>query len=206
LNRTKKVWSIGLTGGIGCGKSKVAECLEQLGLRRLDTDRVAREVVEPGTEGLRRLVAEFGPAVLLADDSLDRKRLAQIVFADAEKRERLERILHPLIWERVETFLKDCKSRGDHSVTEVPLLFENQRRSTFDTVWVVATTPELQKHRLAERNQWSDAEIESRIASQMPLKEKIQLADQVLMNTDTLDALCAQVDKLWSRLESGAIS
>jgi dephospho-CoA kinase len=198
----KQLWKLGLTGGIGCGKSAAGKHLASLGLAHLDTDQVAREVVAPSTKGLDRLTEVFEETIILPDGSLDRKRLAQLVFADPRKKKKLEDVLHPLIWHRVESFLARCHEEGRHAVVEVPLLFENRRQDAFDRVWVVATSPELQRARLALRNGWSNSEIEARIASQMPLQEKIALADAVLHNTGSLEALHAQIEQLWASLQA----
>lgn len=190
---------IGLTGGIGCGKSTVGKILEELGLRRLDTDQVARNVVEPGSEGLAAVVEAFGSSVLNSDGSLDRGAVGTIIFADGLKRKLLEGLLHPLIWNEIETFVSDCRREGHHAVIEVPLLFENRRQDKFDSVWVVATSSELQKARLHKRNGWSEQEIESRIASQMPLDEKVERADTVIWNIGSPAALKQTVQEAWQR-------
>ncbi|MCA9778783.1 MAG: dephospho-CoA kinase [Candidatus Eremiobacteraeota bacterium] len=190
---------IGLTGGIGCGKSAVGRALEELGLKRLDTDLVAREVVDLGTPGLQAVVEMFGMGVLTREGELDRRALAAVVFQDPGQRKQLERLLHPLIWERVEKFIEGCRAAGNHAVVEVPLLFENGREASFDTVWVVATSPELQRVRLAERNGWSPSEVEARVASQMPLSEKIDRAGIVIHNEGTPEDLMVQVREAWQR-------
>ena len=190
---------LGLTGGIGCGKSAVGRLLEELGLKRLDTDLVARQVVEPGTPGLRAIVDRFGPEVLNPRKELDRQALAKIVFDDEQQRKALERILHPLIWDEVEQFVERCQVDRHHAVIEVPLLFENRREDRFDEVWVVATTPELQARRLATRNGWSADEVRARISSQMPLAEKIQRADVVIHNVGTIEELKERVRQAWQR-------
>ena len=173
--------------------------LEELGLKRLDTDLVARQVVEPGTPGLRAIVDRFGPEVLNPRKELDRQALAKIVFDDEQQRKALERILHPLIWDEVEQFVERCQVDRHHAVIEVPLLFENRREDRFDEVWVVATTPELQARRLATRNGWSADEVRARISSQMPLAEKIQRADVVIHNVGTIEELKERVRQAWQR-------
>ncbi len=188
---------LGLTGGIGCGKSAVGRLLEELGVKRLDTDLVARRVVERGTPGFRAIVEHLGSEVLNSEGELDRQALAAIVFEDEQQRKALERILHPLIWDEVEKFVERCQAERHHAVIEVPLLFENSREDRFDEVWVVATTPELQASRLAARNGWSAEEIEARIASQMPLAEKIRRADVVIHNIGTAEELKEQVREAW---------
>jgi dephospho-CoA kinase len=190
---------LGLTGGIGCGKSSVGRLLEGLGLKRLDTDLVARQVVGEGTPGLRAVVERFGTEVLDSDGELNRQALAEIVFGDEQQRTALERILHPLIWGEVEQFVERCRADRHNAVIEVPLLYENSREDFFDEVWVVATTPELQASRLMARNRWSTEEIEARIASQMPLVDKIKRADIVIHNIGTSEELKEQVREAWHR-------
>ena len=122
LMASLKIISIGLTGGIGCGKSTVAALLKEAGLLRLDTDKVARELVEPGTQGHQSLLKKFGSSIFYPDGTLDRGALGKIVFQDHKKRRLLESILHPLIWERVLRFQTRCEKVGHHNVVEVPLL------------------------------------------------------------------------------------
>ena len=131
--------------------------------------------------------------------SMDRGAVGTIIFADGLKRKLLEGLLHPLIWNEIETFVSDCRREGHHAVIEVPLLFENRRQDKFDSVWVVATSSELQKARLHKRNGWSEQEIESRIASQMPLDEKVERADTVSWNIGSPAALKQTVQEAWQR-------
>jgi dephospho-CoA kinase len=193
---------IGLTGGIGCGKSAVGRALQSLGLRRLDTDQVARSVVGKGTPGLAAVVQAFGTCILASNGNLDRKALAEVVFGDERKRKLLESILHPRIWSEVEEFVSLCRQQDEDAVIEVPLLFENERQGLFDAVWVVASDSEVQRKRLHERNGWSDQEIEARISSQMPLEEKVERADTVLWNNGMLSELEDKVMRAWQRESS----
>ena len=190
--------NLGLTGGIGCGKSAVGRHLKQLGLLHLDTDIVARDVVKPGTPGLAQVVERFGASILTSSGELDRAQLGEIVFSDPSERKALEQILHPLIWTKVSSFLKAAILEGADSVVEVPLLYEKGRQDTFDQVWVVATTKELQIERLAKRNGWSSEEARARIRSQMPLQEKIELADRVIWNNGDLQDLERTVTAAWA--------
>lgn len=190
---------LGLTGGIGCGKSIVGKHLKQLGLRHLDTDRTAREVVRLGSDGLTRVLQAFGTSVSTPSGELDRVKLGEIVFKDPEKRRRLEAILHPLILERVTNFVEEARKEDLHAVVEIPLLYEKGREELFDEVWVVATTRELQNERLAHRNGWSQEQIEERLSSQMPLDDKIERADTVIWNVGTLEELRESVSEAWKR-------
>ncbi len=180
---------IGLTGGIGCGKSAAGRILGDLGLRHLDTDVVAREVVLPGSSGLAQVVERFGEAVLRGDGTRDRAKLAERVFADPQAKKQLEEILHPLIWKRVLEFLSQNRAAGYDCVVEVPLLFENERESTYDEVWVVAASPEIQRKRIKERSGWSDQEIFRRLENQMPLEEKCRRAARVIWNDGLIEEL-----------------
>jgi dephospho-CoA kinase len=181
----------------------VGSQLEALGLARLDTDRVARDVVLPGTEGLNLLVSRFGREILGGNGELDRAALAKIVFSEPAQKKVLEETLHPLIWSQVEDFQKRCLTDRKDAVVEVPLLFENGREHQFDSVWVVATNPVLQQERLRERNGWSPQEIEARVRAQMPLAEKVRRADVVLHNEGSSQELAQQVERAWRTLKSG---
>lgn len=191
--------SIGLTGGIGCGKSTVGRILESLGLARLDTDQISRDLVKKGTPGWSELVTAFGDVILTAEKEIDRKKLGEIVFRDGERRRELERILHPKIWKEVEVHLSRCRKSNRSNVVEVPLLFENDRQHAFDQVWVVACSTKEQVKRLSQRNGWSETETMARIASQMPLAEKIQRADCVIHNDADLASLRRSVEAQWSK-------
>lgn len=181
----------------------MGDLLAQWGFARLDTDQVARQVVQPGSVALKAVIETFGPGVVNSDGTLDRAALARIVFTDQGQRRRLEAILHPLIWTKVREFISDCRKAERNAVIEVPLLFENERQSAFDSVWVVDVDPGTQKARLLARNGWTPEEIESRVASQMPLEEKAGLADVVLDNRGTLLDLQHQVQQALSRLVEG---
>ncbi|MCA9537940.1 MAG: dephospho-CoA kinase [Myxococcales bacterium] len=195
---------IGLTGGIACGKTTVGEMLRARGARRVDADAIAREVVEPGTEGLAAIVAAFGPGVLTADGRLDRPALGAQVFGDPALRRKLEGILHPLIAiesaRRVQGALAE---KPPLVVYDAALLIEAGRADHFRPLVVVFAPPEVQLERLMRRDGLSAAEAQARIASQMPVAEKAALADHVIDNSGTLAATEAQVDALWARLLGG---
>jgi dephospho-CoA kinase len=190
---------IGLTGSVGCGKSAVGTTLEDLGLKRLDTDQIARSVVGKGTPGLAAVIEAFGSGVLNPDETLNRSAVGEIVFNNEAKRKLLESTLHPLIWSQVEAFVSHCRKNGEHAVIEVPLLYENERQELFDKIWVVASSPELQRARLRGRNGWTEQEIEARITSQMPLQQKIDRADTVIWNNGTVAELEDKVREAWRR-------
>ncbi len=194
---------IGLTGGIGCGKSTVLAMLRELGAEIVDTDQIARDVVAPGTSGLRSIVTEFGAEMLRPDGSLDRERLAARVFGDTAARKRLEAITHPRIRRALAwRFAKLALRRARVVIVEAPLLFETGGEKRFDeTVAVVADEPTIYA-RLRSRNGWSDEEIAARLASQLPLAEKARRATHVIDNSGDLTATRARVEALMRRWSS----
>ncbi len=191
----------GLTGGIGCGKSAVAAILEQLGARIVDADQVAREVVKPGTDGLKELVRAFGTEILLPDGSLDRPKLAAIVFADAEKRKILNRITHPRIALETSRRLQDERARGTrHLIYEAALLVETGQAKFGENLIVVRADPEVQLERLMKRDGIDREAALQKIRSQMPVDEKAKLADAVIDNSGTLAETRRQVEAAWKTL------
>ncbi len=181
---------VGLTGGIGAGKSAVSSRLAALGAVIVDADKAAREVVEPGTPGLARIAETFGPGVLQADGSLDRAKLAAIVFADEEARGRLNAIVHPLVheWMRA-TEAAAVRSGGDDVVVvhDVPLLAEGgqERAGEFDLVIVVDVPPEVQVERLAGRGMPAE-QARARMAAQATRERRLAMADIVIDNSGSL--------------------
>src|SRR2546421_6895687 len=163
---------LGLTGGIGSGKSLVASFFAQLGAEVLDADRLAREVVEPGQAALEEIAATFGPTILLPDGSLDRARLAAIIFADAAARQRLNAITHPRIRLRMEQEVAARRQRAGVLVLDIPLLFENDLAGSVEKVVVVWVDPRTQLQRLTERDRLSADEAGRRIAIQIALDDK----------------------------------
>ena len=193
------MFRVGLTGGIGSGKSEVTRRLAVLGAVVIDSDAIAREVVEPGTPGLAAVVAEFGPEVLTADGRLDRHRLASIVFGDDSARARLNAIVHPLVGERSAELLAAVPADAV-VVHDVPLLVEVGMHTAFDLVVVVAAPPELQLDRLIRLRGMAEVDARARIAAQLPLEAKIKVADVVVTNDGSLQELDEQVDALWDRI------
>jgi dephospho-CoA kinase len=190
---------VGLTGGIGSGKSTVARRLAALGALLVDSDVLAREVVEPGTPGLAAIRAAFGPDVITADGSLDRPALGRIVFADEAARKRLEAITHPLIFERYAE-LEAAAGPDDLVVHDIPLLAESGRADTFDEVIVVDAPPELQVRRMVEDRGWTREDAEARIAAQASREDRLAIATYVIENTGTLDELRARVEEVHAAL------
>jgi dephospho-CoA kinase len=189
---------IGLTGGIGSGKSSAARRFGELGALVIDADLVAREVVEPGTDGLAAVADEFGPGVLDADGRLDRPALARIVFADEAARGRLNAILHPRIRARVAARIAAAPA-GTVVVQDVPLLAETGQAPSYDLVVVVETPVELRVRRLARDRGMAAAEARARMATQATDEQRRAIADVVLRNDGTLEDLRAQVDEVWAR-------
>jgi dephospho-CoA kinase len=197
---------VGLTGGIGSGKSEVSKRLAALGAVIVDADKVAREVVRPGTPGLQRVVDEFGPEVLLADGSLDREGLGRIVFGDPKKLARLNGIVHPLVGERIAELMADVEREHPDAVVvyDVPLLVENGLQDRYEVIVVVATAPGTQLRRLVEQRGMTEADAKARIAAQAPLDAKLAVADHVIDNDGDLAALDAQVEQVWRDLTERA--
>ncbi|WP_120519932.1 dephospho-CoA kinase [Arthrobacter celericrescens] len=188
---------IGLTGGIASGKSLVAQRFRELGAVLVDADVIAREVVEPGTEGLRRIVDAFGPDIVDPDGGLDRARLGGIVFADPARREVLNGIVHPLVRARAAELL-EAASPGDIVVQDIPLLVETGQGSSFHLVVVVDAPEELRVERMTGRRGMAEAEARSRIAAQATREERLAAADVVLENAGTREDIVARVDRLWT--------
>ncbi|WP_055554312.1 dephospho-CoA kinase [Streptomyces sp. NBRC 110028] len=190
---------LGLTGGIGAGKSEVSRILVSYGAVLIDSDRIAREVVEPGTPGLAAVVAEFGPEVLMDDGRLDRPKLGGIVFNDPERLRALNAIVHPLVRDRSAELQADA-GPGAVVVHDVPLLAENGLGSLYDLVLVVDATPETQLDRLVRLRGMTEDEARARMAAQATREERLAVADVVIDNDGPLERLEPQVRKVWAEL------
>ncbi|GAA1752579.1 dephospho-CoA kinase [Nonomuraea bangladeshensis] len=190
---------IGLTGGIGSGKSEVSRRLAAHGAVVIDADKIAREVVEPGTAGLARVVAAFGEEVLRPDGELDREKLGSIVFADSQKLAVLNGIVHPLVGERVAQLQSDAP--GDAVVVyDVPLLVENKLAPMYDVVIVVDAADEVRIRRLAEHRGMAETDAKARIAAQASREDRLAVADIVIANEGALEELDARVAEVWGEL------
>ena len=187
---------IGLTGGIGSGKSTVSRLLADHGAVIVDADAIAREVVEPGTPGLAAVVDAFGPEVLATDGSLERPALAAVVFGDPEARRRLDAIVHPLVRARA-TEVAAAAPPGAVVVHDVPLLVETGQAAAYDLVLVVETDPDIRVARLVQRGLTAE-DARARMAAQATDEQRRAVADVVLDNSGTPDELEAQVDRLWA--------
>jgi dephospho-CoA kinase len=192
---------VGLTGGIGSGKSTVASMLQEMGARIIDADRIARDVVRPGEPALASLRAEFGEEVVTEQGELDRAAVAARVFDDPDALKRLNAIVHPAVAARTAEEIEDARQAGARWVVyDVPLLYENDLEHMFDKVIVVASSESVRRQRLREREQWSTSDIDARMAMQMPLEEKVQRADFVVDNDGSLVETRRQVEEVTAQL------
>ncbi|MFF8509208.1 dephospho-CoA kinase [Streptomyces sp. NPDC015492] len=194
---------VGLTGGIGAGKSEVSRLLVSYGAVLIDADRIAREVVEPGTPGLAAVVEAFGDDVLTAEGTLDRPRLGSLVFSDADRLATLNAIVHPLVGAR-SAELEGQAAPGDVVVHDVPLLTENGLAPLYDLVVVVDASPETQLDRLVRLRGMAESEARARMSAQATRADRLAVADLVIDNDGPLDALEPQVRKVWDELERRA--
>src|ERR1700678_2279937 len=197
----------GLTGGIGSGKSTVSARLADLGAVVLDADKAARAVVEPGTPGLAAITAAFGPDVLAADGSLDRAKLAGIVFADEAALGRLNAITHPLIHEYIRAAEEAAIAAGGDDlvlVDDVALLAEWGRAKEFDLVIVVDVPTETQLERLTEQRGMTEDQAGARIAAQATREQRLAVADIVIENSGSRQDLDRRVDEVWGELRARA--
>ncbi|WP_431959851.1 dephospho-CoA kinase [Actinacidiphila sp. bgisy160] len=190
---------VGLTGGIGAGKSEVSRLLVSYGAVLVDADRIAREVVEPGTPGLAAVVAEFGEGVLAADGTLDRPKLGAIVFSDPERLRALNAIVHPLVRDR-SAALERAAGTDAVVVHDVPLLAENDLAPLYDVVVVVDAAPETQLDRLVRLRGMAEEDARARMAAQATRERRLAIADVVIDNDGPLEALEPQVRQVWERL------
>lgn len=194
---------VGLTGGIASGKSTVADELAARGAVVVDADVLAREVVEPGTPGLAAVVERFGAGVLTEDGRLDRPALGRLVFADADARRDLERIVHPAVRARAAEL--ERQAPADAVVVHViPLLVETGQAEDFDVCVVVDVDPQTQLARLQRRNGLSRADAEARIGAQATRERRLEAADRVLGNDGPPAELRRQVQRLWDELSARA--
>jgi len=190
---------LGLTGGIGSGKSMVLSMFANLGAEVIDADQLAREVVEPGQPALEEIATAFGRDMLMPDGRLDRGKLARIIFADPVARARLNAITHPRIRERMATEMALRGSRPGLLIVDIPLLYENDRSDTVESVIVVWVDAKTQLRRLTERDGLTPDEARQRIAAQMPLDEKRARADLVVDNSGSRENTRRQVEAIYRR-------
>ncbi|MFD5037515.1 dephospho-CoA kinase [Streptomyces sp. NPDC058378] len=194
---------VGLTGGIGAGKSEVSRLLARLGAVLIDADRISREVVEPGTPGLTAVVEAFGPGILRPDGTLDRSALGSIVFADPARLATLNAIVHPLVGAR-SAELERAAGAGAVVVHDVPLLTENGLAPLYDLVVVVDAKPGTQLDRLVTLRGMTESDARARMAAQATREERLAVADLVIDNDGPLEDLEPQVREVWSQLTARA--
>jgi dephospho-CoA kinase len=192
--------TIGLTGGIATGKTTVSDYLSRR-VQVVDADVLAREAVLPGSEGLQALARRYGPELLCSNSTLNREKLAQIIFQDADEKRWVESMIHPYVRQHLE--LRQSQETASTLVMVIPLLFEAEMTDLISEIWVVSCTPEQQLARLIRRNGLTQKEAQARIDSQMPLAQKCSQADVVLKNQGSLQDLYCQVDQA---LETGPSS
>ena len=192
---------VGLTGGVASGKSTVSALLVELGAVVIDSDLLARQVVEPGSPGLAAVVAEFGEDVLAEDGTLDRAALGAVVFADEGRRKRLEAILHPLIRERGHA-LADEASPGTLVVHDIPLLVESGQADRFEEVVVVDVPVETQVERMVRDRGWTREDAEARVRAQAGREQRLAVATQVIDNSGTREDLRERVAEVFDKLVS----
>ncbi len=195
---------VGLTGGIGSGKSTVARMLEERGAVVFDADVLARAVVEPGTQGHQAVVERFGANVLAPGGELDREALASIVFADPSARRDLEAIVHPEVRRRFAEGSEEFRDTDRVVVFSAPLLVETGLHTAFDVLLVVATPVETQIERLMRARGMSETAIRARIDAQAPAEAKAEVADLLIENVGTLAELEERVGEVWTELAARA--
>ena len=193
---------VGLTGSIGVGKSFVASVFEELGCHVVDADQTAREVVMPGTPGLKALTDAFGEEILQSDGTLDRKELGALVFADESQRQRLNHILHPFIIARQDEILNEWEREDPQGIgiVDAALMIESGGYRRFDKLIVVHCRSEVQLERLMLRDKLSRDEAQRRIDSQMPQEEKQKFADYLIDTSDGFEPTKAQTLRVYERL------
>ena len=191
--------TIGLTGSIATGKSTVSLMFEDFDIPVIDADKLAREVVNPGEEAYQLVVDTFGETILLEDKTLDRKLLGEIIFTDEAKRQQLNGIVHPAIRKKM-IERRDALIAGGAAfvVLDIPLLFESKLKHFVDKIIVVYVDEEIQLQRLMARNDYTEEEALQRIRSQMPVKEKAQLADAIINNNGSKHETFKQLEKIVS--------
>ncbi|NJM53513.1 MAG: dephospho-CoA kinase [Blastocatellia bacterium] len=193
---------VGLTGSIAVGKSYVCEVLRELGAVALDSDRTAREVVEPNTRGWQLIVENFGESVLQSDKQIDRVKLGAIIFADEAKRQLLNSIVHPLVFEAQNQWLvaRETENPQNIAIVDAALMIESGGYKRFDKLIVVWCKPEIQLERLMARNNLSEVEALKRINAQMPQEEKKRFADYLIDTSEGFEATKLQTIEIFERL------
>ncbi len=196
---------IGLTGGIASGKSTVAKMLVEKGAYLLDADQIAKDVVQPDLPAWREIVDWLGESILLPDRSIDRAMLARLVFSDGQMREKLNKIIHPRVAERLAAQTEEISSSNPHAVIvyDIPLLIEAGMQNMVELVILVYVPKDVQLERLQERDNLSRIDAEGRLKAQMPLEDKKDQAMVIIDNTGTISETAAQVEQFWNKYIKG---
>jgi dephospho-CoA kinase len=191
---------VALTGGIASGKTLVADTLKELGASIIDTDIISREIVEPGSPVIEQIRQTWGDDMLNPDGTLNRVRMADLIFTSDTEREKLNRIMHPEIRRKMLEDIEEIKSVV--AIIVIPLLFEADIPIYYDEAWVVYCPPSMQKERLIKRNNLTPEEAQKRINSQYPIDRKVEMADVVIDNSDTEESVKTTTRKEWEKLRS----
>lgn len=193
---------VGLTGGVASGKTTVANMFRELGAKIIDADELARSAVERGTEAFQKIVKEFGTDFLDNSGTLDRKKLGKYVFSDPERKEKLEKIVHPVVGKMLMDSIESEREKGTEIlILDIPLLFENNMQMWIRPVILVYVNEETQLERLMKREKITEDEARNIIKSQMPLEEKKNLADFIIDNNNDLINTFNQVKMIWQELK-----
>ena len=195
---------VGLTGGIASGKSTVGRMFGELGCKVIDSDRITRQLFEPGNPVNARVAEAFGARVVASDGSIDRAVLAELVFENTELRQKLNAIVHPAIKQRQNEFLAQASAEDPRAIgiVEAALIVEVGTYRDYDKLVVVTCSPQVQRERLRERSGLTAEQIESRIASQMPMEEKVKVADFVVDNSGDIGRTRQQVEEIYRQLRA----
>lgn len=196
---------VALTGGIATGKSHVLAVFTALGVPTIDADILAREAVAPGTTGFEAVKARFGPSILDPTGALDRRKLGDIIFADAQARRDLEAIIHPAVVAAIDRWFTGLEgAAAGFAIADIPLLFETGREHQYDIIVVTACELQTQIRRLIARDRVTDTEARQRISAQLPIEEKVRRADYVIRTDGMVAETNAQVHAVYQRLSDPA--
>jgi dephospho-CoA kinase len=195
---------VGLTGGIATGKSTVGAMFVELGCHLIDSDKITHELLEPGQEVHAAVVQEFGRGIVRSDQSIDRRLLGDLVFKDPQARAKLNSLIHPVVIQRQQEWLKDVETGDTNAVAivDAALMIEVGTYKNYDKVIVVTCSPDVQRERLRTRSGLTDEQIDARIRSQMPMEEKVKHADFVIDNSGSMDITRQQVRQVFDRLRA----
>ena len=193
----QKILIIGLTGGIGSGKTTIAKLFSELGVPIVDADAIARQVVEPGSPALTEIAQTFGPDIIEKDGTLNRRAMRQLIFNDAKKRHQLEKILHPRI--QREMLAQTETLKGSYCIFAIPLLFEAKQQHLVDRTLLVDCNEQTRRQRLRSRDNMSDSDVDKAFAAQFDQQQRLSLADDVITNNQDIDSLRSQVIALHQR-------